>query len=61
MRGKPSADFTFDAEPERTLHAQLRQARKARLAASKAKILDSEQKKEVEISEYSYKESDKER
>lgn len=32
MRGNPSAGFPFDTEPERSLHARLRQARKARLA-----------------------------
>ena len=31
MRGKASADFIFDAEPERSLHKRLRQARVARL------------------------------
>ena len=31
MRGKASADFLFDAEPERSLHKRLRQARLARL------------------------------
>lgn len=48
MRGKSSNDFTFDAEPEKTLHAKLRQARKARLAALEVEILDSGQEKEVE-------------
>lgn len=32
MQGKPSVDFSFDAEPERTLHARFRQTRQPRLA-----------------------------
>src|SRR3954470_19119981 len=32
MRGKASADFHFDAEPERSLRARLRQAKRERLA-----------------------------
>ena len=34
MRGKASADFHFDAEPERTLRAKLREARRKKLANS---------------------------
>lgn len=47
MRGKASAIFDFDAEPERTLHARRRKARQAILA-------------EPEISEHSDTESDRE-
>ena len=47
MRGKASANFDFDAEPERTLHARRRKARQAILA-------------EPEISEHSDTESDRE-
>lgn len=61
MPGKPSTNFTFDVEPERTLHAELKQARKARLAASEAKIPVSEQEIEIELFEHSDRESDKER
>lgn len=61
MQGKPSADFTFDAEPERTLHTKLRQARKARLTASEAEIHVSEQEIEIEVSEHSDAKPDKER
>ena len=34
MRGKASADFHFDAEPERTLRAKLREARRKKLENS---------------------------
>ena len=34
MRGKASADFHFDAEPERTLRKKLREARRKKLANS---------------------------
>lgn len=61
MKGNPLVDFTFDAEPERTLHIRLRQARQARLDASEAETLDSKKEKEIEVSKHSNTESDKER
>lgn len=61
MQGKPSTYFTFDAELERTLHAKLRQTRKARLTASEAEIPISEQELKIKVSENSDTEYDKER
>lgn len=61
IRGKPSADFTLEAEPERTLHAKLGQARKARLATSEVEISDSEQEKKIKVFEDSDTKFDKER
>lgn len=51
MRGKGSANFCFDAEIERTLHARLRQAKLARWESDKEHPSihsDSYSEKEVE-------------
>ena len=38
MRGKPLANFPFDAEIDRTLHTGLRQARLERIGSEEEKI-----------------------
>ncbi|XP_058756799.1 uncharacterized protein LOC131630022 [Vicia villosa] len=55
MREKASADFPFDAEPERTLHTRPRQAKRGRLAAYEGEqIIRDKEEEEVSVnSEYS--------
>ncbi|XP_058759898.1 uncharacterized protein LOC131633204 [Vicia villosa] len=46
MRGKASADFLFDAEPERSLQARLRKAKRDRLEAIKENQTSSESERD---------------
>src|SRR3954465_4478566 len=61
MRGKTSAKLLFDAEPERSLHTRLREARQERPETSKATLTVSESEEEEVIlvhSEHSDTESE---
>lgn len=52
MRGNPSFDFSFDTEPERTLHNRLRQARQARLVDKEVDdLVESDTKSDREVEE----------
>src|SRR3954466_6649225 len=53
MRGKASAEFLFDAEPERSLRARLQKARQERPETSKATLTVSESEEEEVISVHS--------
>src|SRR3954463_8609568 len=53
MRGKASAKFIFDAEPERSLRARLRKAKQERLEALEENLEDSESDNEEILSIHS--------
>src|SRR3954470_24668049 len=53
MRGKASAEFIFDAEPERSLRARLRKAKQKRLEALEENLEDSESDNEEILSIHS--------
>src|SRR3954468_11884809 len=49
MRGKSSADLSFDAEIERTLHARRRQARQEKLESEEVVTVHSDSESEEEV------------
>src|SRR3954470_13101086 len=53
MRGKASAEFLFDAEPERLLRARLREAKQKRLASKEEATIVSEPENEEILSNQS--------
>ncbi|XP_050892333.1 uncharacterized protein LOC127097886 [Lathyrus oleraceus] len=53
MRGKASAEFLFDAEPERSLRARIRKARHDRLEAIEEPLIVSDFEKEGTVSIHS--------
>src|SRR3954469_18734854 len=53
MRGKASAEFIFDAEPERSLRARLRKAKQERLEAIEENLIASEYDNEDTFSVHS--------
>ncbi|XP_050896632.1 uncharacterized protein LOC127103410 [Lathyrus oleraceus] len=53
MRGKASAEFLFDAEPERSLRARIRKARHDRLEVTEEPLIVSDSEKEGTVSIHS--------
>lgn len=53
MQGKASAEFLFDAEPDRSLRARIRKARHDRLEATEEPLIISDFEKEGTVSIHS--------